>query len=152
MTGWTRALVRIGDPDVFERAVKMYPNIDVKRPEEDVYELFLHGFRREEDFMGILERADFSDALFVSADDTTNGAQAVAFKGRATSYEVRQEAYCVEDERHNFSYEYNGLKLDGERPDTSDMIHAEHLEPEPSEIMKDAEIDFIEEAEESPEE
>ena len=148
MTGWTRALVRIHDADEFERNVKMYPNIDVARPEEDVYELMLYGFRREDDFLGILERVSFYDAIFVSADDTTNSARGAGLIDRTLSYEVRQEAYCVEDERHNFTFTFNDLELNGEQPDTSNMIHAEHLEPEPSESMKNAEVDFIQEAEE----
>jgi len=151
MTGWTQMLVRIVDPDDFERTVQMFPNIDVARIDEETYKLVLHGFRREDDVVGILERVQFFDALFVSADDTRNAAQAVGITGKG-GFEVRQEAYCVSDERHNFSYEYNGLELDGERPDTDDMIHAELLEPEPSESMKDAEIDFIQEAEQQPDE
>lgn len=120
MSGWTRLAVSEA-PD-FEEVIKDYNGVTATTFDDGSAEAVLHGYFGQGDAFDLANDSGALDAIVVSANNTSDSAEAwhLSRSNRDTELDIQEYREVGERGRYGFTIEAAGLYLNGDTPDSSE--------------------------------
>jgi len=122
MSGWTR--LAVSEAPNFKEAIRNYERVSRTVFDDGSAEAVLHGYFGQGDAFDVANNSGALDAIVVSANDTSDSAEAwhLSRSNRDTELNVVEHREVGERGRYDLTIEAAGLYLNGDAPNPSEMF------------------------------